>query len=162
MESYKDCPVPIQQRPLEEFRELSNGWFFPLAQKAGLDLYLFISWLFLLPLIYFIALESIKTSQDLPYLITSSLVISLTPPLLIICRLLLGWSYINNRLLSNIIEYEESGWQDGQSWEKPLYWKAQEVLISQHEVQPVILRLQKKLVLIVAIIVFGAYLSKTI
>lgn len=34
-------------------------------------------------------------------------------------RVLQGWSYVGDRLLSAVIPYEESGWYDGQMWVKP-------------------------------------------
>jgi hypothetical protein len=30
----------------------------------------------------------------------------------------LGWAYVGNRLLSATVEYEETGWYDGQVWVK--------------------------------------------
>lgn len=36
-----------------------------------------------------------------------------------IIRIYLGWQYIGNRLLSAAVEYEETGWYDGQVYIKP-------------------------------------------
>ena len=55
---------------------------------------------------------------------------SLSIPLLISIRLYLGWNHIFNRLISEKVEYEESGWYDGQVWKKPLVLKEKESLIA--------------------------------
>ena len=67
-----------------------------------------------------------------------SLFSSLSIPLLISIRLYLGWNHIFNRLISEKVEYEESGWYDGQIWEKPLVLKEKESLIALLEVKPIL------------------------
>ena len=42
------------------------------------------------------------------------------------------------RLMSEKVEYEESGWYDGQVWEKPLVLKEKESLIASIEVKPIL------------------------
>ena len=63
---------------------------------------------------------------------------SLSIPLLISIRLYLGWNHIFRRLISEKVEYEESGWYDGQVWEKPLVLKEKESLIASIEVKPIL------------------------
>jgi hypothetical protein len=46
------------------------------------------------------------------------------------------------RLTSTQVEYEESGWYDGQVWEKPLAWRQQDLLVATHEVKPVLRKIQ--------------------
>ena len=41
-------------------------------------------------------------------------------------------------MTSEKIEYEESGWHDGQVWEKPLALKEKESLIASIEVKPIL------------------------
>ena len=53
---------------------------------------------------------------------------------------------IHNNFSENI-EYEESGWYDGQVWEKPIDWRAKDLLIAQHQVKPILNHL-KMLVII--------------
>ena len=55
---------------------------------------------------------------------------SLSIPLLISIRLYLGWNHVFKRLTSERVEYEESGWYDGQVWIKPLVLKEKESLIA--------------------------------
>jgi len=73
---------------------------------------------------------------------------SLSIPLLISIRLYLGWNHIFKRLTSEKVEYEESGWYDGQVWEKPLNLKEKESLIASIEVKPIL----KNLIQILSII----------
>ena len=63
---------------------------------------------------------------------------SLSLPLLITIRLYLGWNHVFKRLTSEKVEYEESGWYDGQVWEKPLVLKEKESLIASIEVKPIL------------------------
>ncbi|MDC3094805.1 CGLD27 family protein, partial [Prochlorococcus sp. AH-716-M09] len=63
---------------------------------------------------------------------------SLSIPLLITIRLYLGWIHIFKRLTSAKVEYEESGWYDGQVWEKPLVLRDKEILIASIEVKPIL------------------------
>ena len=63
---------------------------------------------------------------------------SLTIPLLISVRLYLGWNHVFKRLTSERIEYEESGWYDGQVWVKPVVLKEKESLIASIEVKPIL------------------------
>ena len=76
-------------------------------------------------------------------------------PLLIHTRQYLGWNYIYKRLLSEKIIYEESGWYDGQIWEKPIEWREKELLIAQHEVKPIINEIIKALFLTLVLVSIG-------
>ena len=53
-------------------------------------------------------------------------------------RLYLGWNHVFKRLTSEKVEYEESGWYDGQVWIKPLVLKEKESLIASIEVKPIL------------------------
>ena len=59
-------------------------------------------------------------------------------PLLISIRLYLGWNHVFKRLTSEKVEYEESGWYDGQVWIKPIVLKEKESLIASIEVRPIL------------------------
>ena len=64
-------------------------------------------------------------------------------------RLYLGWNHIYKRLCSEKVEYEESGWYDGQIWLKPIELKEKESLIASIEVKPIL----KKLIQIISVII---------
>ena len=63
---------------------------------------------------------------------------SLSLPFLLTVRLYLGWNHIFKRLSSEKVEYEESGWYDGQIWIKPVNLKEKETLIAFLEVKPIL------------------------
>tara|TARA_Y100001960_G_C14295012_1_gene643360 strand:- start:289 stop:552 length:264 start_codon:yes stop_codon:yes gene_type:complete len=68
-------------------------------------------------------------------------------PILLLSRQFLSWIYIYKRLNSENIEYEESGWYDGQVWEKPIDWRSKDLLIAQYQVKPILDHL--KIILII-------------
>ena len=85
---------------------------------------------------------------------------SLSVPLLITIRLLLGWSHIYRRLTSEKIEYEESGWYDGQIWIKPIELQEKESLIATIEVKPILKNLTQVTSVIISLILIGILTSQ--
>ena len=83
---------------------------------------------------------------------------SLSLPFLFSVRLYLGWNHIFKRLTSEKIEYEESGWYDGQIWIKPLHLKEKESLIALLEVKPILKNLIQIISLITITALFGILL----
>jgi hypothetical protein len=81
---------------------------------------------------------------------------------LLLVRQWLGWSYVHKRLVSERVEYEESGWYDGQVWEKPLAWRQQDLLVATHQVRPVLLRLQQGIGLAATLMLLGASLCQAL
>ena len=59
------------------------------------------------------------------------------------------------RLVRERVDYEESGWYDGQVWEKPLAWRQRDLLVARHQVQPVMDRLRRALLLTLALMSSG-------
>ncbi|MFM2079947.1 MAG: hypothetical protein RLZZ219_629 [Cyanobacteriota bacterium] len=158
------CPVPPEQRPLEQYRELQASWFFawPHASLRGLAVPLWRSWLIVMPLTLLVASGSVPLRHDLPRLVAAGAVAALVVPLLLLVRQWLGWTNLQRRLLATAVEYEESGWYDGQVWEKPLAWRQQDLLVAQHEVRPVLERLRQALALIAALMLAGASLCQAL
>ena len=70
-------------------------------------------------------------------------------------RLYLGWNHIFKRLNSEKVEYEESGWYDGQIWIKPLNLKEKESLIASVEVKPILKNLTQISSCILIIVLSG-------
>ena len=133
------CPVPVEQQPTNEFIELSKSKIFswPKTQKS-LILILIKFWVGAFILFLVISSGSVYFKTYLLKYILLSFFSSLSIPLLISIRLYLGWYHIFNRLISEKVEYEESGWYDGQVWEKPLVLKEKESLIATIEVKPIL------------------------
>ena len=133
------CPVPKEQQPTNEFIELSKSKIFSWPKsKKSLILILVKFWLGAFILFLIISSGSVYFKTSLLKYILLSFFSSLSIPLLISIRLYLGWSHIFKRLISEKVEYEESGWYDGQVWEKPLVLKEKESLIATIEVKPIL------------------------
>jgi polyferredoxin len=94
-----------------------------------------------LPLSLLVASGSLPLRHHPPQLVIAGALAALALPALLLVRQWLGWTYVQRRLLSERIAYEESGWYDGQEWEKPLHWRQQDLLVAQHQVKPVLQRL---------------------
>ena len=143
------CPVPKEQQPTNEFIELSKSKIFSWPKtKKSLILILVKFWLGAFALFLVISSGSVYFKTSLLKYILLSFVSSLSIPLLISLRLYLGWNHIFKRLTSEKVEYEESGWYDGQVWEKPLVLKEKESLIASIEVKPIL----KNLIQILSVI----------
>ena len=133
------CPVPREQQPTNEFIELSKSRIFSWP-KTKKTLFNVLIKFWILSFILFVIISSgsiyFKTST-LKYILLS-LFSSLSIPILISIRLYLGWNHVFKRLTSERVEYEESGWYDGQVWLKPLVLKEKESLIASVEVKPIL------------------------
>jgi len=133
------CPVPREQQPTNEFIELSKSNIFSWPKtKKSLILILIKFWVGAFVLFLVISSGSVYFKTSIVKYILLSFFSSLSIPLLVSIRLYLGWSHIFYRLMSEKVEYEESGWYDGQVWEKPLVLKEKESLIASIEVKPIL------------------------
>ncbi len=133
------CPVPKEQQPTNEFIELSRSIIFSWPKsKKSLLLVMIKFWLGAFIIFLVISSGSIYFKTSIFKYILLSFFSSLSIPLLISIRLYLGWNHVFKRLNSEKIEYEESGWYDGQVWMKPLVLKEKESLIASIEVKPIL------------------------
>ena len=133
------CPVPREQQPTNEFLELSNSKIFSWPKtKKSLIFILMKFWVGAFLIFLVISSGSVYFKTSLLKYILLSFFSSLSIPLLITIRLYLGWNHIFKRLCSEKVEYEESGWYDGQVWEKPLVLREKEILIASIEVKPIL------------------------
>ena len=152
------CPVPKNQRPLNEYNELKNSFGFRWTIETP---QIFFKTLIIL-LIYIISVVTIFISNThdwkhnifelLLWIISSSFVI-LT---LFVLRFYLAWEYIYNRLMNASVNYEESGWYDGQTWIKTNEILMQDRLVGSYEVLPIVTRLRLTLALNF-LMVFGSF-----
>ncbi|MGB3403862.1 MAG: CGLD27 family protein [Microcoleaceae cyanobacterium] len=151
------CPVPLEQRPANEYQELRESWFFswvtlPLPQYVKKLAWVWgLSWLIVGPVA---AASFPPTKKLLPFLLTSEIGASFLLTLVLI-RLYLGWTYIRSRLNSPTIFYEESGWYDGQTWVKTPEFLAQDQLIFTYQVHPMFQRLRRTFYGLVGCIAVG-------
>ena len=158
------CPVPPEQRPLQEYEQLLASWFFvwPSHDLPGLLRPLATSWLLLLPVSILVASGSWVLRHHPAQLVLAGMVAAVALPMLLLVRQWLGWNYVHRRLVSERVEYEESGWYDGQVWEKPLAWRQQDLLGAQHQVPPVLRRLQQGPALAGILALVGASLCQAL
>ena len=154
-----NCPVPREQQPINEFVELSKSTIFSWPKtKKSLILVLIKFWIGAFILFVVISSGSIYfESSTLKYILLSFFG-SLSVPLLISLRLYLGWNHIFKRLNSEKVEYEESGWYDGQIWIKPIDIKEKESLIASIEVKPILKNLIQIFSIILVLILSGILL----
>ena len=143
--SVKFCPVPSEQQPVNEYQELRESWFFSwvtfpkfkyLRKLACVWLG---GWLIAAP----IAAASFPPQQETCAFVLSSILGAGLFVAAALLRLYLGWSYVGHGLKQEKIVYEESGWYDGQVWEKPPEVLNRDRLIFTYEVKPILQRLQK-------------------
>ena len=155
------CPVPKEQQPTNEFLELSNSRVFALAKSnEKFSIILISTWLVAFLIFLVISSGSSYFHTNLLRYIFLSFFGSLSVPLLITIRLFLGWTHIYKRLTSEIIEYEESGWYDGQIWIKPIELKEKESLIASIEVKPILKNLTQVTSVIISLILIGILISQ--
>ena len=149
------CPVPQNQRPINEFNSIRNSWIisWPFLERNIFYRKLMFSWLFITPVSLTISYGSDYLKNNIFELIFLSFTASVAFPILILIRQWLSWVYIYKRLNSEKIEYEESGWYDGQTWEKPISWRAKDLLIAQHQIKPILNHLKVIIVLLVSVII---------
>ena len=139
------CPVPPEQRPINEYQDLKESWFFRWATldwsaylKPVIILWV-LSWLIAAPVA---SVSFPPTKHPAQFALLGAAGASLIPGLALL-RLYLGWVYVKTRLLNTQVFYEESGWYDGQMWEKPPEVLLQDRLIVTHQVQPILNRMNK-------------------
>ncbi|XP_074276461.1 uncharacterized protein ycf36 isoform X2 [Silene latifolia] len=113
-----ECPVPLEQQPINEYQNLSNSLPFSWAAAdfvgyasrllaTGLSFGLLVG----LPVTW---VGSVGSDHDPVKLVLGSISTGLFVVTLAVLRMYLGWAYVGNRLLSATVEYEETGWYDGQ------------------------------------------------
>ena len=153
------CPVPREQQPTNEYIELSTSIIFSWPKtKKSLILVLIKFWFGAFVLFLVISSGSIYFKSSILKYILLSFFSSLSIPLLVSIKLYLGWNHVFKRLTSERVEYEESGWYDGQVWIKPLILKEKESLIASVEVKPILKNLIQIFSIILVLVLSGILL----
>lgn len=156
------CPVPTEQQPLNEYQELSESWFFRWA-TLPFQAYLkpiVVLWLVGAVLAIPVAAVSFPFAKYPVKMLVSAAIGANLFPALALFRLWLGWNYVRDRLSKPQIFYEESGWYDGQTWDKPEEVLQRDRLIVTYQIQPLLKRLHQTvavmaLVLLVEVLVWN-------
>ena len=154
-----NCPVPKDQQPTNEFIELSKSKIFTWPKsKKNFSFILLKFWIGTFFIFVVISSGSAYFETSTLRYILLSFFSSLSLPFLFSIRLYLGWNHIFKRLTSEKVEYEESGWYDGQIWIKPLKLKEKESLIALLEVKPILKNLIQILSIIIIVALIGILL----
>jgi len=115
------CPVPKDQRPLNEYKKLKESSNFLWCIQDKNSYFQFLSLIFLVSFLLsaLILVISSFSLSNIKYFFISSIFIGLVIVTIFCLRSYLGWQYIYSRLMEATVPYEESGWYDGQVWIKP-------------------------------------------
>jgi Conserved in the green lineage and diatoms 27 len=137
--------VPEAQRPINEYLDVTNQPFFSWAENdmPGLLLRFVVFYVVMFGTICY-PISSATFTQD-GYVIqklVSSNVGALFVSLLLLFRIYSGYEYLGQRLSSKVIEYEETGWYDGNVEEKSSTELQRDRMLYTNQVKPVIDRLK--------------------
>mmetsp|Transcript_13090 Transcript_13090/g.14722 ORF Transcript_13090/g.14722 Transcript_13090/m.14722 type:complete len:331 (+) Transcript_13090:33-1025(+) len=141
--------VPEAQRPANEYLDLLNSPLFDWANlkpnpTRNLIIRLSVLYVPLFALICWpIAGATFTESGYGLHKLFSSNVGAIGFILIFLLRLYSGWGYIGSRLQSKEIEYEETGWYDGDVEMKTEAEIARDLFLYRQDVKPVVERLQK-------------------
>jgi len=141
--------VPEDQRPANEYLNLISSPLFEWADRpdGGKALLLRLTVLYLICFGAVCWPISNATFTEVDgytfHKIFSSNIGALGLVLLLLIRLYSGWGYVASRLQSDKIEFEETGWYDGDIQEKTSSEKARDLMLYRANVQPVQERLKK-------------------
>ena len=143
-----DCPVPLDQRPINEYKELKTS---PLFFWTTTSMTSYLKTVVTFTIIVYTAVSllinvSIANSELMVNFLGYSLTFGSIILIFGILRVYLGWLYIYERLVKASVTYEESGWYDGQTWIKPPESLIQDKLIATYELLPIITRLKLSLI----------------
>ena len=134
--------VPEDQRPANEYLDLIRQPLFAWADQergdGGLAARLGATYLaFGVLICYPIAGATYTQDGYLLNKIAAANVGALSVVLVLLVRLYSGWGYVGSRLQSKVIEYEESGWYDGDIEYKTDTEKARDLFLYRQDVRPV-------------------------
>jgi hypothetical protein len=147
------CPVPKSQRPLNEYNELKNSFGFKWTVRNPKLFFKTIGMFLTLILLFttFLFTSIYDWQHNFLRFFLSTLGTSFLIFTMIILKFYLSWKYVYDRLMNAAVNYEESGWYDGQTWIKTNKILMQDRLIGSYEVLPTLNRL--KLLLCTGIVI---------
>ena len=152
------CPVPQEQQPIYEYEQLRESWLFDWGVLAIGQYIKKIVWVSFWSLVFVAPLSmSIFTpaKEPLEFILSCIIGVSLLTGLFV-SRIYLGWQYVKDRLKSDRIFYEESGWYDGQTWLKPSTMLDRDRLVVSYQIEPIVSRLHRTYGFIAGAIVFSS------
>ena len=153
------CPVPKDQRPINEYLALKDSFGFSWTAKNDSAYYQTSLQIYFVTLTLFVL--TFKTNNiSLSDVLSYSILGVSTILFIFYLRIYLGWNYIYTRLMQATVAYEESGWYDGQIWIKPPEILLQDRLIGTYEIYPGLQRLQKTVVFLFILLLAAVSLAR--
>jgi hypothetical protein len=151
------CPVPQEQRPINEYQELKESWFFSWVtlNRPGYLAKLAWVWAWSCLLSGPIAASSFAPVKYPAQFVLSGAAGASFILGLALLRLYLGWFYVRSRLSNPTVVYEESGWYDCQSWPKTPEVLLQDQLIVNYQLEPILRRLRQTFYGLTVLLVAG-------
>ena len=141
------CPVPPEQLPINQYEGVRDSWFYGWGSR-GLKAFLnpviilcSLVWIFTGPII--VASHG-PGSCALPVGFLAAAGAQMLPGLAL-AQWYVGWLHVGQRLQQAAVFYEESGWYDGQMWQKPEEILNRDRLIMDYQVKPVLQRVRNTL-----------------
>lgn len=140
-------PIPPEQQPLNQYRELQASSFFmwPALPLVDYGSGLVKLWMGVAALVALLTASTFSLPRDSMHWILVAAGLGNGSVLFVLLRLYLGWIHIHSRLIKANIVYEESGWYDGTVYVKTPEELTQHRLVAQYEVSPILQRLQRSL-----------------
>ncbi|HEY9889892.1 MAG TPA: CGLD27 family protein [Candidatus Obscuribacterales bacterium] len=141
------CPVPPEQLPINQYEDMRDSWFYrwgslgwgaflkPVVILWGL------SWLITGPMV---GASYAPARYPVPFGLLAAAA-ALVLPMLALAQLYVGWLHVGQRLHQAAVPYEESGWYDGQVWQKPEDILNRDRLIMDYQVKPILQRVRNTL-----------------
>ncbi|NJK67873.1 MAG: CGLD27 family protein [Microcoleus sp. CSU_2_2] len=151
------CPVPQEQRPVNEYQELKESWFFSWVSLNWPQYLAKLAWVWGWSCLVSgpVAAASFSpVKYPAQFVLCGAAGASFILGLALL-RLYLGWFYVRSRLSNPTVVYEESGWYDGQSWSKTPEVLLQDQLIVNYQLEPILNRLRQTFYGLVLLLLAG-------
>ena len=139
------CPVPQEQRPLNEYQELKESWFFSWGTLTWPEYLAKLAWVWGWSCLVsgpLAAASFAPVKYPVQFALSGAAGAGFILGLALL-RLYLGWFYVRSRLSNPTVVYEESGWYDGQCWRKTPEVLLQDQLIVNYQLEPILKRLRQ-------------------
>mgnify|MGYP006266943569 CR=1 FL=1 len=154
------CPVPREQQPLNEYEQLKDSWLFRWATLEAGEYWKKLAWVWAWGWMVAgpIAAASFAPQEHpVEFGLGGAAGAGLWVALALL-RLYLGWNYVGDRLQKETVFYEESGWYDGQTWQKPSEVLTRDRLVASYQVEPILKRLRRTALILTLLFAAGTLL----
>jgi len=128
------CPIPDDQKPIQEYKNLKENFFFKWTTLKRNSYFLFLIFLSCTINIFFLSI---------------SIFFSFSLLIFLIFLILFRYIEIKKRFNFSSVPYEEGSWYNSEIWEKPFSIIKNDKLIKTQRIMPKIYRLSKTLIFFV-------------